>query len=86
MSAASRRDAEPTGRSNRIMIKELVTDEAILSQPCEPATAEDAAVAQDLLDTLASVSYTHLDIWSGLKVNRPKRLLRRTNRSKRSLL
>ena len=55
MSAASRRDAEPTGRSNSIMIKELVTDEAILSQPCEPATAEDAAVAQDLLDTLASL-------------------------------
>ena len=37
------------------MIKELVTDEAILSQPCETATAEDAAVAQDLLDTLASL-------------------------------
>ena len=37
------------------MIKELVTDEAILSQPCETATAEDAVVAQDLLDTLASL-------------------------------
>lgn len=37
------------------MIKELVKDEAILSQPCAPATAEDAAVAQDLLDTLASL-------------------------------
>ena len=37
------------------MIKELVTDEAILSQPCEPATAEDAELAQDLLDTLASI-------------------------------
>lgn len=37
------------------MIKELVTDEAILSQPCEPATIEDASVAQDLLDTLASL-------------------------------
>ena len=36
------------------MIKELVTDEAILSQPCETATAEDAVVAQDLLDTLAA--------------------------------
>ena len=36
------------------MIKELVTDEAILSVPCEPATAEDADVAQDLIDTLAS--------------------------------
>ena len=36
------------------MIKDLVFDEAILSQPCEPATAEDAQVAQDLLDTLAA--------------------------------
>ena len=37
------------------MIKELVQDEAILSQPCEAATAEDEAVAQDLLDTIASL-------------------------------
>ena len=37
------------------MIKELVKDEAILSQPCETATAEDAPVAQDLLDTLESL-------------------------------
>lgn len=37
------------------MIKELVKDEALLSQPCDPATAEDASVAQDLLDTLASL-------------------------------
>ena len=37
------------------MIKELVKDEAILSQPCEAATAEDAPVAQDLLDTLSSL-------------------------------
>ena len=37
------------------MIKELVKDEAVLSVPCEPATAEDAAVAQDLVDTLASI-------------------------------
>lgn len=37
------------------MIKELVKDEAVLSQPCEAATAEDAPVAQDLLDTLASM-------------------------------
>ena len=37
------------------MIKELVHDEAILSVPCEPATAEDAALAQDLVDTLASI-------------------------------
>lgn len=37
------------------MIKDLVKDEAILSTPCEPATAEDASVATDLLDTLASL-------------------------------
>lgn len=37
------------------MIKELVTDDAVLSVPCEPATAEDAPVAQDLIDTLASL-------------------------------
>lgn len=37
------------------MIKELVKDEAILSTPCEPATAEDAAIAQDLVDTLLSM-------------------------------
>ncbi len=34
------------------MIKEIIRDEAILSQPCEKATAEDAPLAQDLLDTL----------------------------------
>ena len=37
------------------MIKELVKDEAILSQPCATATADDAAVAQDLIDTLTSL-------------------------------
>lgn len=37
------------------MIKELVKDEAILSAPCEKATAEDAALAQDLVDTLDSL-------------------------------
>lgn len=37
------------------MIKELVKDEAILSTPCEPATADDAAAAQDLVDTLTSL-------------------------------
>ena len=36
-------------------IKEFTTDKALLSTPCEKATAEDAAVAQDLLDTLASL-------------------------------
>ena len=37
------------------MIRELVTDEEVLSTPCEPATADDAELAQDLLDTLASI-------------------------------
>ncbi len=37
------------------MIKEIVKDGALLTTPCEPATAEDAAVVQDLIDTLASL-------------------------------
>lgn len=37
------------------MICELINDEEILSQRCEPATADDAELAQDLLDTLASI-------------------------------
>ncbi len=37
------------------MIKELVTDQGILSTPCEAATADDAQIAQDLLDTIASI-------------------------------
>lgn len=37
------------------MIKELVKDEAILSQVCEQATPQDADVAQDLIDTAASL-------------------------------
>lgn len=36
------------------MIKEIMKDEAFLSQPSTPATAEDLPVAQDLLDTLAA--------------------------------
>lgn len=32
------------------MIRELVTDEAILSTPCMPATVEDAELAADLID------------------------------------
>lgn len=34
------------------MIREIVTDEEILSKPCETATAEDAAIADDLVETL----------------------------------
>ena len=36
------------------MIRELIHDDAVLSQPCAAATAEDAAIAQDLVDTLAT--------------------------------
>ena len=34
------------------MIKEIITDEDILSKPCEPATAEDASIGTDLVETL----------------------------------
>ena len=34
------------------MIKEIVTDEEILSKPCDVATADDAAIAEDLVETL----------------------------------
>lgn len=37
------------------MIKEIVHDQILLSQVAEPATAEDAAVAQDLIDTMNSL-------------------------------
>lgn len=37
------------------MIKDIVKDEESLSQPAEAATAEDAGVVRDLLDTLGSL-------------------------------
>ena len=37
------------------MIKEIVHDQILLSQVAEPAAAEDAAVAQDLVDTIKSL-------------------------------
>ncbi len=37
------------------MIRELCHDEAVLSQRCETATVEDESVAQDLLDTVATL-------------------------------
>lgn len=36
------------------MVREIMRDEAFLSQKAEPATLEDLPVAQDLLDTLAA--------------------------------
>ena len=36
------------------MIRELVTDEEILSRPCEKVEAEDPELVQDLIDTLAA--------------------------------
>lgn len=44
-----------TQKETLMSIKELVQDEAVLSTPCEKATAADAEVAQDLLDTMASL-------------------------------
>ena len=37
------------------MIKELISDEEVLSKPAEPAGVEDADLVQDLLDTMASL-------------------------------
>lgn len=37
------------------MIKEIVTDEEFLSKPAEAATAQDAQIAQDLVDTMESM-------------------------------
>jgi len=36
------------------VIKEIITDTEILSKVCEPATAQDAELAQDLMDTMTS--------------------------------
>lgn len=46
------------------MVKDIVKDEEFLSKPAEPATPEDAEVAQDLLDTMAT-----LDDCAGLAAN-----------------
>ncbi|WP_165062984.1 MULTISPECIES: peptide deformylase [unclassified Adlercreutzia] len=35
-------------------VKEIIKDEDILSKPCEKCTDADAALAQDLLDTVAA--------------------------------
>ena len=37
------------------MIKELTKDQELLSTRCEPATPEDAELAQDLIDTVLSL-------------------------------
>lgn len=37
------------------MVRDLVRDEGVLSKRCQRATAEDAAVAQDLVDTVATI-------------------------------
>lgn len=36
------------------VIKDIIKDEEFLAKPAEPATVEDAEVAQDLLDTMAA--------------------------------
>ena len=47
------------------MIQKIMRDEAFLSQKAEPATLEDLAVAQDLLDTLTA----HKDGCVGMAAN-----------------
>lgn len=37
------------------MVKDIVKDEAILSQPCDKATVDDLSIVQDLLDTAESM-------------------------------
>ena len=47
------------------MIREIMRDEAFLSQKAEPAALEDLPVAQDLLDTLTA----HKDSCVGIAAN-----------------
>ena len=47
------------------MVREIMHDEAFLSQKAEPVTLEDLAVAQDLLDTLTA----HKDGCVGMAAN-----------------
>ena len=47
------------------MVREIMRDEAFLSQKAEPATLEDLPVAQDLLDTLTA----HRDGCVGMAAN-----------------
>lgn len=47
------------------MVREICKDEAFLAQKAEPATADDLAVAQDLLDTLTA----HKDGCVGMAAN-----------------
>ena len=48
------------------MIREICKDEFFLSQKSEPATADDLAIVQDLLDTLAA----HKDGCVGIAENK----------------
>ena len=52
------------------MIRDLVTDDAVLSTPSEPATAQDAPVAQDLIDTMNSIEDTACLAANQIGVNR----------------
>ena len=47
------------------MIRDICKDEFFLSQKAEPATADDLAIAQDLLDTLTA----HKDGCVGMAAN-----------------
>lgn len=52
--ALARGDGPRASMKGNHMIKDIVKDEEFLSKPAEPATPEDANVAQDLLDTMAA--------------------------------
>ena len=53
------------------MIREICRDETFLSQKAAPATADDLATAQDLLDTLTA----HKDGCVGMAANMNKRII-----------
>ena len=42
-------------RKGAPVIREIITDEEILSKPCDAATAADAAIADDLVETLSLI-------------------------------
>lgn len=56
------------------MIKPIMTNQAFLSRPSEPATADDAQTAHDLLDTLAAHSHECMGMAANM-IGIPKRII-----------
>lgn len=56
------------------MIKKIVADKEALSIPAQPATAEDAAIAQDLLDTIEDMG-TDCACLAANQIGEPKAVL-----------